>query len=85
MTGLCVRDLDHHFDPASGWCVNGCGWREDGLSQYRLPRTITHVPDRTEPRVERNLALGNQMDAHDAHTTLDLQTRTPPRDLGSPQ
>jgi len=40
--GLCVRDLPHEFDPVSGWCLHGCGWREDGRSAYR-PRPQRHV------------------------------------------
>lgn len=28
-TGTITR-LAHDFDPHSGWCLNGCGSREDG-------------------------------------------------------
>lgn len=50
--GLCVRDLRHEWDPASGWCLHGCGWREDGRSAYR-PQRRRHTADDvdiTEPR-----------------------------------
>jgi hypothetical protein len=30
--GLCVRNEQHRFAAASGWCLNGCGWRDDGKS-----------------------------------------------------
>lgn len=51
--GLCVRELRHDFDPVSGWCANGCGWRDDGRSAYREPRRpipSESIPDITEPR-----------------------------------
>lgn len=51
--GNCVRGLAHRFDPVSGWCDNGCGWREDGQSAYRGPRRPVdprEVPDVTQPR-----------------------------------
>lgn len=53
--GPCVRDLLHEFDPVSGWCLNGCGWREDGRSAYRsrpLRATARRLEyaDITEPR-----------------------------------
>jgi len=50
MTGGCVRDLAHKFDDTSGWCVHGCGWRQDGRSQYWLRNPIPHMTDFTEPR-----------------------------------
>ncbi|GAA1733032.1 hypothetical protein GCM10009746_14140 [Microbacterium paludicola] len=43
----------HRFEPASGWCANGCGVRDDG----RVVSTKTGTPlappvsvDITEPR-----------------------------------
>ena len=50
MPSICARGLAHDFDPTSGWCLGGCGWREDGRSQYARPRPGLDVPDRTEPR-----------------------------------
>jgi len=53
MPGLCVRDLPHEFDVVSGWCLHGCGWREDGrsaLHAQRPRRTATDVVDITTPR-----------------------------------
>lgn len=51
--GKCRRNLEHDFDPISGWCLGGCGWRDDGRSQYRRPRHDIDVPDVTEPRRAR--------------------------------
>jgi len=48
--GKCRRNLEHDFDPISGWCLGGCGWRDDGKSQYYLRRPISHITDFTEPR-----------------------------------
>jgi hypothetical protein len=53
--GQCLRGLPHRFDSSSGWCVNGCGWRDDGRSIYQpTPTTATYppldCPDVTEPR-----------------------------------
>lgn len=47
----CVREMRHRWDAGSGWCVNGCGWRDDGQSSYRpyMPMRADHV-DITEPR-----------------------------------
>lgn len=51
MARRCVRDLPHVFDPVSGWCMHGCGWRDDGRSQYRpTPPDAIDVPDITEAR-----------------------------------
>lgn len=50
MPGKCVRDLEHDFDPVSGWCLGGCGWREDGKSQYRGHDRSSPAIDYTEPR-----------------------------------
>jgi len=50
MPGPCVRDLPHRFDPGSGWCLNGCGWRIDGRSQYWLRPPAPTIHDFTEPR-----------------------------------
>lgn len=50
ISGNCVRDLTHHFDDISGWCLNGCGWREDGRSQYWLRRPVPSIRDFSEPR-----------------------------------
>ncbi len=48
--GTCTRD-HHRFDPDSGWCVHGCGWRDDGRSLYRdTPPRPADVVDITEPR-----------------------------------
>lgn len=50
MPAHCRRALPHDFDPISGWCLGGCGWRDDGQSQFgRRPRRID-VPDITAPR-----------------------------------
>lgn len=51
--GPCVRGLRHDFDPVSGWCANGCGWRDDGRSAYHQPpppQPPASVPDITQPR-----------------------------------
>ena len=50
MPSTCTRGLAHDFNPVSGWCLGGCGWRNDGRSQYARPRPVLDVPDRTEPR-----------------------------------
>lgn len=50
MIGGCVRDLEHKFDATSGWCLNGCGWRDDGRSQYWLRTPTSHLADFTGPR-----------------------------------
>lgn len=45
--------LGHDFDPGSGWCIHGCGVRDDGLViATRTARTIAppDVIDVTEPR-----------------------------------
>lgn len=52
--GNCIRGLSHRWGPSSGWCLNGCGWRDDGKSQYRgvpdgTPEPVEMV-DITEPR-----------------------------------
>lgn len=50
MPQQCRRGLEHDFDPVSGWCLGGCGWRDDGRSQYRVPRRqMDDVPDITQP------------------------------------
>lgn len=49
--GPCTRPTGHRFDPTSGWCTNGCGWRSDGHSAYH-PHTrppLAYV-DITQPR-----------------------------------
>lgn len=52
----CVRGLPHDFDPFSGWCLGGCGWREnhDGTMHRAEPvRRAAHAGDYvdvTEPR-----------------------------------
>lgn len=51
MPSVCTRNHSHAFDPVSGWCTNGCGWRQDGAHTWparRLP-SPEHV-DFTEPR-----------------------------------
>lgn len=47
--GPCTRDR-HRFGISSGWCLNGCGWRDDGQSaiNYRMP-SETDPRDFTEP------------------------------------
>lgn len=48
--GNCVRQLAHKFDDLSGWCLNGCGWRVDGRSQYWLRPPVPAMHDFTGPR-----------------------------------
>lgn len=55
MPRRCRRDLDHDFDPTSGWCLGGCGWRDDGRSQYRAVGHVVGYPDITEPRHQRDV------------------------------
>ncbi len=31
----------HEFDTTSGWCIHGCGWRDDGQSML-TPRDVGH-------------------------------------------
>lgn len=52
MPGKCRRNLEHDFDPISGWCLGGCGWRDDGKSQYRPRNAWDRCAgiDVTEPR-----------------------------------
>jgi hypothetical protein len=44
----------HRFDPASGWCIHRCGWRDDGARAGRSapPEAAPPQPviDFTEPR-----------------------------------
>lgn len=50
---VCVRDLRHEFDVVSGWCLHGCGWREDGQSAHQNPHprhASNEDIDITEPR-----------------------------------
>ena len=54
-TVRCIKDLEHHFDGESGWCVRCGKYRADGR---RIGRRAdrTHdvgVPDITEPRHPR--------------------------------
>ena len=51
-TVRCIKDLEHHFDEASGWCVRCGRIRGDGRRiGRREDRTIP--PDITEPRHPR--------------------------------
>lgn len=66
-----LHHATHAFDEVSGWCVHGCGLRDDGLvivahgtatrrtATARLRRDPSthsvHVPDITEPRHSRDL------------------------------
>lgn len=43
----CVRGLAHRCDSLSGWCVHGCGYRNDLPSQ--AAPTTTAVLDITRP------------------------------------
>lgn len=41
----------HTFDPVSGWCARGCGWRDDGATSYPAhPLPPLELVDITEPR-----------------------------------
>lgn len=35
MIGACLETRQHNFETASGWCDNGCGWRDDGIRTGR--------------------------------------------------
>lgn len=37
----------HQFDPVSGWCLNGCGLREDGRHQTFGGKVIDPGPEWT--------------------------------------
>lgn len=50
MPNTCRRGLEHDFDPVSGWCLGGCGWRDDGRSQYYPTQAHLDHIDITEPR-----------------------------------
>lgn len=48
----CSRAQAHSFDPTSGWCTHGCGWRDDGAHEGQLPHPRQRIDpvDITEPR-----------------------------------
>jgi hypothetical protein len=43
------RGKTHRFDPDSGWCVYGCGNRDDGMITTREGNVIRFGPDYTPP------------------------------------
>ena len=45
----CVRGLSHRCDSLSGWCVHGCGYRND-LAMPIEPVATPPVLDITRPR-----------------------------------
>lgn len=49
-TVRCIKDLEHHFDEASGWCVRCGRIRGDGRRiGRREDRHAVGIPDITEP------------------------------------
>lgn len=46
----CIRDLEHRFDEASGWCANCGKVRGDGRRIGDIRDRTLDVPDITEPR-----------------------------------
>lgn len=57
MTGYthCVRDLPHKWNPVSGWCDRGCGWRDDGHNERKAIAAAS--TDYTEPHHQNTHAL----------------------------
>lgn len=51
----CIADNAHRWDTDSGWCLNGCGWRDDGKSAYR--RTVPRTAAPRAPEPEQQLEL----------------------------
>lgn len=50
-TVRCIKDLEHHFDDGSGWCVRCGKYRADGRRiGRREDRSPVTAVDITEPR-----------------------------------
>jgi hypothetical protein len=46
------KGLSHSFDPVSGWCLFGCGNREDGRITTRDGRIIDSGPSYSENELQ---------------------------------
>jgi len=55
------KGLSHSFDPLSGWCIFGCGNREDGRIVTREGRLIEKGPNYTGPELAQLQARSNEI------------------------
>lgn len=63
----------HQFDSISGWCVYGCGRRDDGyLINITSASTISPAPEYT-PEQLASFAAHARIAAQPAHPTLHLE------------
>lgn len=62
-------DAPHDFDRLSGWCLYGCGLRDDGRHQSTGGAVIDPGPEYTPDQLDQL--------AHDLRRTDHEQTHTP--------
>lgn len=65
-------DAPHDFDPASGWCVYGCGLRRDGRHLTPAGTVIDPGPRYTPDELATIAATLTKQESHHEQPTLEL-------------
>jgi hypothetical protein len=66
-------DAKHEYHPTSGWCIHGCGNRDDGRLVWMTGGTVVNPGPEYTPEQLANLAHHIAEETHHAaQPTLDL-------------
>jgi len=63
-------DARHEFDPLSGWCIYGCGTRDDNRITYRSGDIANPGPEYTPDDIAR---LADELRRQEQHHDFEQQ------------